>query len=91
MPKRSFLLLMLILGSVAAFGDAATAQSGLRKGKAAFGSWQADKPGTVRLIRPQDMPKPGATRSVANVSQIVPRPAGVVPQVPARLQDRIVR
>ena len=82
MPKRSILLLMLILGSVAAFGDAATAQSGLRKGKAAFGSWQADKPGTVRLIRPQDIPKPGATRSVANVSQIVPRPAGVVPQVP---------
>ena len=82
MPKRSILLLMLMLGSVAAFGNAATAQSGLRQGKAAFGSWRADKPGTVRLIRPQDMPKPGATRSVANASQIVPRPAGVVPQVP---------
>ena len=82
MPKRSILLLMLMIGSVAAVGNAATAQSGLRQGKAAFGSWRADKPGTVRLIRPQDMPKPGATRSVANASQIVPRPAGIVPQVP---------
>ena len=52
-------------------------------GKDAFGSWQADKPGTVRLIRPQDLPEPGATPSSAKFSRIVPRPSGAAPQVPA--------
>jgi glucose/arabinose dehydrogenase len=62
---------------------AASAQSTLREGKDAFGSWQRDKPGTIRLIKPQDLPEPGATRSAASVSRIVPRPAGAMPQVPS--------
>ncbi|TPQ29533.1 sorbosone dehydrogenase [Bradyrhizobium guangdongense] len=53
------------------------------QGKDAFGNWQADKPGTVRLIRPDDLPKPGASPSVANSSRVVARPAGASPQVPA--------
>lgn len=53
------------------------------KGAAAFGDWQRDKPGTVRLITPQDLPKPGATASSSNSSRVVPRPASAVPQVPA--------
>src|SRR5215470_17515231 len=52
-----------------------------REGKDAFGSWQADKPGTLRLIRPQDLPAPGP--SSANASHVVTRPAGALPQVPA--------
>jgi glucose/arabinose dehydrogenase len=52
------------------------------KGADAFGDWRSDKPGTVRLIRPQDLPRPGATASVANMSRVVPRPASAVPQVP---------
>ncbi|MBR0824504.1 sorbosone dehydrogenase family protein [Bradyrhizobium manausense] len=52
------------------------------QGKDAFGNWQADKPGTVRLIRPQDLPKPGASPSVANASRVVARPAGSAPLVP---------
>jgi hypothetical protein len=64
-----------------AFTSAAVAQSAPREGKDAFGSWQADKPGTVRLIRPQDLPAPGP--SSANVSHVVTRPAGAMPQVPA--------
>ncbi len=51
------------------------------QGKDAYGNWHADKPGTVRLIRPQDMPAPGASRSVANSSRVVPRPAGAMPSV----------
>ena len=51
------------------------------QGKDAYGNWQSDKPGTVRLIRPQDMPAPGATRSVANSSRVVPRAAGATPSV----------
>src|SRR6201995_4711223 len=59
---------------------AAAAQTAPREGKDAFGSWQADKPGTVRLIRPQDLPAPGP--SSANVSRVTARPAGATPQVP---------
>jgi glucose/arabinose dehydrogenase len=60
------------------FGGAAIAQT--REGKDAYGSWQADKPGTVRLIRPLDLPAPG--RPSATASNVVARPAGVVPEVP---------
>jgi glucose/arabinose dehydrogenase len=66
-------LALLVLGGVA------IAQT--REGRDAYGSWQADKPGTLRLIRPQDLPAPGP--SSANVSRVVARPAGVTPQVPA--------
>lgn len=62
---------------------AAGAQTGVLKGREAFGSWQQDKPGTVRLIRPEDLPQPGATRSAANMSRVVARPASAEPQVPA--------
>src|SRR5438067_8150329 len=65
---------------VAVPGGIARAQS--LQGREAFGDWQRDKPGTIRLIRPEDLPKPGATPSAANVSRIVARPAGAAPQVP---------
>ena len=52
-------------------------------GAAAFGDWRSDKPGVSRLIRPGDLPKPGATASAANVSRVVARPPSAVPQVPA--------
>jgi hypothetical protein len=62
--------------------EAAAAQSAVLEGKDAFGSWQADKPGTVRLIRPQDLPEPGATPSFGNAPEVVARPRGAIPQVP---------
>jgi len=68
---------------------AAFGQSTLREGKNAFGGWQLDKPGTIRLIRPQDLPAPGATRSAASVSRVVPKPAGAAPQVPAGFKIRL--
>ncbi|WJR80467.1 PQQ-dependent sugar dehydrogenase [Bradyrhizobium sp. NP1] len=52
------------------------------QGSEAFGDWRGDKPGTIRLIRPADLPKPGATPSSANVSRVVARPQGATPQVP---------
>jgi glucose/arabinose dehydrogenase len=61
----------------------AMAQSGPLVGTASFGDWRADKPGVSRLIRPEDLPKPGATPSTANVSRVVARPASALPQVPA--------
>jgi glucose/arabinose dehydrogenase len=62
--------------------DLATAEPTVLTGKAAFGNWQSDAPGTLRLIRPEDLPKPGATASSANVSRVVPRPDGAMPRVP---------
>jgi glucose/arabinose dehydrogenase len=53
-----------------------------RIGPAAFGGWQGDAPGVVRLIRPDDLPPPYATRSVGNGSAVVARPQGALPQVP---------
>jgi glucose/arabinose dehydrogenase len=64
-------------------GGGARAQSGPLAGTAAFGDWRADKPGVIRLIRPGDLPRPGATRSSANTSHVVPRPPTAVPQVRA--------
>jgi glucose/arabinose dehydrogenase len=51
------------------------------QGKDAFGSWRDDKPGIVRLIRPNDLPKPGASRSVANPTRVTAR-GDATPQVP---------
>jgi glucose/arabinose dehydrogenase len=82
MPRRSIPAVISTLGALAALSGTAFGQSTLRQGKDAFGSWQLDKPGTIRLIRPQDLPEPGATRSAANVSRVVPKPAGTAPKVP---------
>jgi glucose/arabinose dehydrogenase len=60
----------------------ASAQPAVLRGQEAYGDWQRDKPGTVRLITPQDLPKPGATPSSANVSRVSPRPVSASPQVP---------
>jgi glucose/arabinose dehydrogenase len=57
-------------------------QSGPLVGAAAFGDWRSDKPGLGRLIRPEDLPKPGATPSVADFPHIVPRPPTAVPLAP---------
>jgi glucose/arabinose dehydrogenase len=69
-----FTTLFVILGGMA------TAQS--LRGEQAFGDWQIDKPGAIRLIGPQDLPKPGATRSAGNFPHVVPRPAAATLQVP---------
>ncbi|HEY0569086.1 MAG TPA: sorbosone dehydrogenase family protein [Xanthobacteraceae bacterium] len=61
----------------------ASAQPAPLVGPAAFGDWRADKPGVSRLIRPEDLPKPGATASAASVARVVPRPPSALPQVPA--------
>ena len=61
---------------------AVDAQPAPLRGPDAFGDWQRDKPGIVRLIRPDDLQRPGATPSAANASRVVSRPASATPQVP---------
>jgi glucose/arabinose dehydrogenase len=73
----------------AAFAVPALAQSQVLVGPAAFGDWRADAPGVSRLIKPEDLPKPGATPSTANASRVVPRPSAAMPQVPAGFQIKL--
>src|SRR3954468_16916566 len=76
-PVVAIVLTLLLM--TAAVADAEPA---VLRGQEAFGDWRRDDPGTVRLIRPQDLPKPGASRSGVNVSRVVRRPASAIPQVP---------
>src|SRR4051794_30013371 len=77
MRMRAVAGLVLVLS---ALGGGALAQIGIVVNDEAFGSWETDKPGLIRLIRPQNLPAPG--RSSANVSHVVARPAGAMPEVP---------
>src|SRR5271167_907092 len=52
------------------------------EGAAAFGDWHADRPGTRRLIRPQDLPAPDMAQSVRNSVRIVRRTDDQKPIVP---------
>jgi glucose/arabinose dehydrogenase len=77
--SRSFWLSALIF--VIGLGDAPS-QSEPLVGAAAFGDWRSDRPGLSRTIRPDDLPKPGATPSVANFPHVVVRASNAAPQVP---------
>ncbi|HEY1980870.1 MAG TPA: sorbosone dehydrogenase family protein [Xanthobacteraceae bacterium] len=47
--------------------------SGLLEGTASFGDWHSDRPGTRRLIKPQDIPAPDLAQSASNRVRIVHR------------------
>ena len=79
----SYLMAAALAATVFAGAGLARAQSEPLVGAAAFGDWRADKPGVSRLIRPEDLPRPGATPSSANFSRAMPRPPTAVLRVPA--------
>ncbi len=60
----------------------AQAENDVLTGQAAFGSWEKNKPGTSRLIRPSDLPAPYETRSASNAPAPAEMPAGAKPLVP---------
>jgi glucose/arabinose dehydrogenase len=60
------------------------------KGQAAFGDWHADKPGTRRLLTPQDLPPAGNNAQTAKAPKVVPMPAGAKPQVPPGFSVELV-
>jgi glucose/arabinose dehydrogenase len=65
-----------VVGIVSLAGPPLFAQTdggGLLEGKAAFGDWRTDKPGTRRLIKPQDLPAPDRAKSAQNFVRVVPR------------------
>jgi len=78
---RTTVAAIVMLAGAGAVRAAAEEGSGtLLKGKAAFGSWQQDKPGLRRLIKPQDLPPVG--KSTPNFSEVAPVPPGAKPRVP---------
>jgi glucose/arabinose dehydrogenase len=58
------------------------APSRVLTGAEALGDWQTSAPGVRRLIRPEDLPAPYATRSEVGHSNLVQRPVDAVPVVP---------
>ncbi len=57
------------------------AQSGaVLTGQSAFTDYTKEKPGVIRKITVDDLPKPYATPGVDNGAEMVPRPEGVWPQ-----------
>ena len=65
-------------------------QSEVLKGEAAFGGWRADKPGTRRLIVPQDLPKPYVSGSASNSPSEVRRPKNAEPKLPAGFSAELI-
>jgi len=50
-------------------------------GQGSFNDWSNERPGNRYTIKPSDMPKPYATDSAPNESNVVARPAGSWPKV----------
>jgi glucose/arabinose dehydrogenase len=69
---------LVLAASLPAIGDTGT----LLTGMAAMQGWKAAAPGVRRLIRPDELPPPYATKSASNPAEIAPRPQGALPQVP---------
>ncbi len=79
MPR---LLATSLVASLAASTAFAADQDTVLKGKDAYGGWEQAKPGTSRLIRPEDLPEPYATRSASNSPGTVEKPADAMPVAP---------
>lgn len=80
MPLIMKFTLPSLIAVLLLFGDA-LAQERLT-GEAAFGGWRSDGPGVTRLITPQDLPPPYASRSSGNAPGVVDRETDMVPEVP---------
>jgi glucose/arabinose dehydrogenase len=83
----TFSLLITPLGIGIVFLTATRAQDSRSSakflhGEGSFNDWGNERPGNRYLIKSSDLPKPYATDSSANQSQVVPRPADSWPQVP---------
>ncbi len=62
---------VLCLALLAPCASHAQKADAVRSGESAYGDWRADAPGVMRHIRPQDMPRPGATAAAASGARFV--------------------
>jgi glucose/arabinose dehydrogenase len=81
---------LLVTFFVAPVPLALAQQSEVLKGEAAFGGWRADKPGTQRLLTPQDLPKPYVSDSASNSPSEVRRPRNVGTKLPAGFSAELI-
>ena len=66
------LTIVAVLGGRAGAEGLLNSNSGsVLTGKAAYGDWRSDAPGTRRHIREFDLPQPYATRSASNTVTVV--------------------
>jgi glucose/arabinose dehydrogenase len=88
------LLALATAGSDAAESDAnvqaKTTGAETLVGAEAFTSWEGDRPGLGRLIRPDDMPAPALTEDVENQAEVIPLPDGHKPLVPEGFEVEMV-
>jgi glucose/arabinose dehydrogenase len=86
MPHRLIIALCVIVLASGCTADqpppTPAAPSNVLKGQAAFGDWTTDAPGVRRLITVDDLPPPGATKSVDNGPKTVARPQDAWPKAP---------
>jgi glucose/arabinose dehydrogenase len=80
-PVQAIVAAAVVLAATAV-GVPLMAQIGTFEGKAAFGDWRMDRPGTRRLIRPQDLPAADPTQSARNFIKEVHRSETQRPVVP---------
>jgi glucose/arabinose dehydrogenase len=59
-------------------------------GEEAFTSWEADRPGVTRLIRPDDLPQPSSKEEVDNAPEVIALPDGGKPEVPVGFEVEMV-
>jgi glucose/arabinose dehydrogenase len=87
-PLRTIATAAIAASIIAAAAFPLLAQTGgaLLEGKAAFGDWHNDSPGTRRMIKPQDLPAPDFAESVSNRITTFHRTAAQKPSVPSEFE-----
>jgi glucose/arabinose dehydrogenase len=75
-------ILMLGLLALGTSGPGLAADAPPLTGAAAYGDWRQDAPDVGRLIRPDDVPPPYASRSASNTPDVVARPRDAALKVP---------
>src|SRR6516165_2407101 len=97
--RRLAVIGLSVMGTLSLAGLPLIAETngGLLEGRAAFGDWRADKPGTRRLIRPQDLPPAAPARKYATIvhrtdqEPVVPRGFAVNLFASGLVGPRIIR
>ncbi|TPW26191.1 PQQ-dependent sugar dehydrogenase [Pararhizobium mangrovi] len=76
-------LAVSVLAGVLAGGHMAAGAQEVVTGSKAYGSWEQNEPGRKLLIRPSDLPAPGASSVSSNSPGIVARPKNAAPKAMA--------
>jgi glucose/arabinose dehydrogenase len=77
--------------AVALLSSTVLAQDGtVLTGKAAFGGWKDDAPGTTRHLTADDLEQPFVSKSASNSAAPVPMKEGQLPKVPAGYKIELV-